>query len=239
MKKIATLLIVLGLLVALVPNVLADDDGTTEGEVVVTGTTPTILTSRVVMAPASLNVFAPNSLSQTFDQTVVQEGLNLVGDGNGNNMVWEARDTRGTGAGWSITIEATDFEEIVTTAHKIPLKLTDKHSNMDSFFMELHVADITWVDGQYDSDCTTHANCAGTSGGDLMPYTGEFDDADYGEPLTEYVDGVSTAKVVATANQYEGMGSYQFSPDFQLIVPAETYAGTYRNDLIVTMVFTP
>jgi hypothetical protein len=35
------------------------------------------------------------------------------------------------------------------------------------------------------------------------------------------------------------MGSYEFDPDFQIYIPAETYAGKYRSTLLVTIASGP
>lgn len=44
---------------------------------------------------------------------------------------------------------------------------------------------------------------------------------------------------VLSANEREGMGTYRWSPDFRLIVPANTYAGKYSATLTVSIISSP
>lgn len=142
-----------------------------------------------------------------------------------------------------LTIAATDFEciddadpcagpdDTAGTAddHKILLTLTDKHAGVSSFFMRVLATDIVWVDGQFGVD-------GGDPGddmeGDLMPTATGFTGG-----LVNALTGAGQTFMTAAVN--EGMGTYDFHPDFRLFVPSETYAGDYTSALTVAIISSP
>lgn len=232
MKKLAICIILLGLLVGIAPSVYADDpipDAPT-GQVVVTGSTPELVTSNINLPGVHLATTNGGALNQTFDQSVSMQ----LGVLPNTDAIWAVRDPRGTGEGWLVNIQATDFVKTGAPTQKIPLTLTDKHGGLSSFFMQLTIADITWVDGQFDTTCTDD-DCVGsiggttTTGGDLMPYPDPVFVADM-----RAISGIAQTFLIADVN--EGMGSYQFAPSFRLDVPAETYVGTYTNTVTITLI---
>jgi hypothetical protein len=238
MKKIAVLLIVLGFLVGIVPTVLADEVDNPDGTVTVTGTVAAIDTSNFVLPDVTLTRVDQSVQMQLGVQIPVQ----LV-----TNPTWEIRDPRGTGAGWSVTVLTTDFiPDTGAAAAKskiLPLDLTDRHSGLHSFFMRLDMADIRWVDGQFDSNCTDRTTCVGSAtggdretGGDLMPVTTDFNAGNANSNAEGFVALSKTAQVLTTAVHDTGMGTYTYAPRFELDVPAETYAGHYTSTLTVTLI---
>lgn len=223
MKKIALLFMVLALLLALVPTVFADGSVTIEGGV-------------LSVVGRSFNFGTVDlDFGNTLDKTVSFT--------NPFAPAWRVADPTGTGAGWHVTIVATNFE--CTSAltpcagpdtavgggddHSIPLTPTDKHAGESSFFMRLLNTDIVWVDGQFGID-------GGALGddmeGDLMPTATGFTGA-----LVNALSGSGQTFMTSAAN--EGMGTYDFHPDFRLFVPAETYAGSYTSALTVAVIASP
>lgn len=235
MKKLAAVLIVLGLLVAVVPTVLADDSDPTTGEITITGAPAHVSTTAFVLAGHTLNgtdLGNANYLEEPFSPSGISSGTYT-----GLNKSWVMTDPRGTGAGWTINVKATDFTAVSgpgageMPAATIPLIGTDKHSGQNLFFMYLPSSGIVWVDGQFDSDCTTHSNCAATTEGDLMPVTGVFLENITDSPIAL----TSGDQLMISAGGDKGMGTYQMNPQFRLFVPAETYAGRYTSTVTLTL----
>lgn len=231
MKKIATILIVLGLLIACVPVVFADDSDPTTGEITITGAAAHVATTAFVLDGHTLDgtdLGNANHLLADFTPTGISGGPY-----DGLNASWVVTDPRGTGAGWNIDVVATDFTAVSgpgsleTPAATIPLEGVDKHAGEYLFRMQLPSSGIIWVDGQFDSDCTTHGNCAAVIDGDLMPTTEDFSSG-----YTALTD-VAQDFVIAAVD--EGMGTYYLNPQFELFVPAETYAGRYTTTVTLTL----
>lgn len=226
MKKIAALLIVLGLLVAAVPVVFADGDDPTTGDITITGSAATIQTFPIVMEQVVLDgedqtAYLDDPLDPTVDNV---------------NQSWRVTDPRGNGAGWTATIIATDFEGVDGTLAdtknaKIPLVGTDAHTGQNLFRMRLvdnvDNGGIDWIDGQCTIIDPIVDDCD-ESDAELIP--------DTVAPFTAYrflTSGPAQTFVGAAAD--EGMGSYYLEPEFELVVPAETYSGVYRSTLTVTL----
>lgn len=229
MKKYAVSLIVVALLFALVPAVFADDQ-TPEGEVTVQGGTL-------------------NNTPQDFDFTVQLDGTDQSDTYTSFPTDWQVIDARGVGAGWHMDISASEFVcDALTTpscdGHNIPLVLTDKHNGLGLFRFQLVNADIYWVDGSYGScsaDPITLCDDAldmdidldvteDVYFGDLMPTATGF------TTITALSD--TPTKFMTTAAG-EGMGTYRFDPDFDIFIPAETYAGVYISELTVSAITAP
>jgi hypothetical protein len=232
MKKLAILLIVLGLLLACAPAVFADDSDPTTGEITITGTAARVTTTAFVLEDHELDGTDLGNSNRLIEE-FTPNGI-LTGDNAGLNKSWVVTDPRGTGAGWSIAVKATDFTAISgpgfdeETPATIPLVGKGHHFGFYLFKLFLPSEGIVRVDGQYSNDCNTYGgeDC-GEIDGDLMPTTGHFGD-DF-EGLTD----LDQAFVSATTD--EGMGTYYLNPQFDLFVPAETYAGRYQATVTLTL----
>ena len=88
MRRIVAFLVVAGLLAAMAATVYAE-------------------TATVTVSSDSLSVYPANvALS-----TVVLDGSDKISTSPYTSNAWVAEDARGTGAGWNVTIEATDFSD--------------------------------------------------------------------------------------------------------------------------------
>lgn len=239
MKKIASLLIVLGLLLAAVPMVFADDGGDTTGDINITGSAAHIETDPFVLEPHSLNG------TDTGNANVLITPLSVAGYDDpddtydGYNQSWMVTDPRGTGAGWHVNVSASDFTAVAgpgsleMPAAKIPLVGVDAHVGQSLFYMQLvdNISDggIVWIDGQCGDIVPVVGACTEASA-TLIPNTsGTF---------LGYTALSTTPQAFVNAAPDQGMGSYYLNPGFRLFVPAETYAGTYRSNIIVTLIAT-
>lgn len=108
---------------------------------------------------------------------------------------WRAMDARGTGAGWNITVSATDFTSALGGIA------------VANFKVQLLAAKIVRIAG----------NTSPTSGATTY------------QPL-----GATPLKLLSAAAG-QGMGTYDYTPDFQLTVPAQTLAGTYQSVVTVSV----
>ena len=124
---------------------------------------------------------------------------------------WTATDARGSGGGWNLTIDSTDF-----TDGGAPLRTIDISTVGKQFKIQLLDANVT----------TTSGNAKPTSSATVLTAIPEAPAA----PL----------KFVSAALD-SGMGIYNLSPNFELGVPAETYVGTatYTATITVTAVSGP
>ncbi len=57
--------------------------------------------------------------------------------------------------------------------------------------------------------------------------------------VTSYAALSTAAQTLLTASGSDGIGVYQFTPNFRLILPADTYAGAYTSTLTITIVGGP
>ena len=230
MKKIAILLVVLGLLLACAPAAFADDSDPTTGEITITGTAASVGTSAFVLAGHTLDGTDLGNSNQLLAPFV--PGGIVGGGNNGKNGSWVVTDPRGTGAGYTINVKATDFTAVSgpgsleVPAATIPLVGVGDHFGLDLFQMYLPSDGIVWVDGQFSAACNTTGVC-GTVDGDLMPTSEDFSAAF--APLT-----IADQTFVLAATD-EGMGTYYLNPQFDLFVPAETYAGRYTSTVTLTL----
>lgn len=104
------------------------------------------------------------------------------------------RDGRGTGVGWSLTLSATDFEEI-----------NDPSKTIAASGFSVSAVNMTREAGSPAGSVTQNA-------GALSP------------PLT-----------MMNATAPGGRGSYRAIPDLSLLVPAETFVGTYASTVTQTL----
>ncbi len=232
MKKIAIIFVVLGLLLACAPAAFADDSDPTTGEITITGSVASVATSPFILAGHTLDgtdLGNSNRLLSAF----VPGGI--VGGGNaGKNGSWVVTDPRGTGAGYTIDVKATDFTAVSgpgfleTPPTTIPLVGVGDHFGMNLFQMYLPSAGIVWVDGQFSEDCNSNGggDC-GTIDGDLMPTTVDFS--------AGFTALTTSDQSFVLADPDEGMGTYYINPQFDLFVPAETYAGRYTSTVTLTL----
>jgi hypothetical protein len=123
---------------------------------------------------------------------------------------WTATDARGTGVGWNLTIISTDFVGSGGAAgHSLDITAVDQ-----LFSIQLDNGHISVIAG----------NTAPTSPATVLttiPFTGD--------PALKFASAAAT----------EGMGSYTLQPNFSLMIPAETYAGTYTAAMTITAVSGP
>jgi hypothetical protein len=231
MKKIAILLVVLGLLLACVPAAFADDSDPTTGEITITGTAASVTTSAFVLAGHTLDGTDLGNSNRLLAEFVPG---GIVGGGNaGKNGSWVVTDPRGTGAGYTIDVKATDFTAVsgpgsalLPDPATIPLVGVGNHFGVPLFQMYLPSTGIVWVDGQFSAACNTTGAC-GSTDGDLMPTT-----VDFSAGFTALTD-LDQSFVLAGPD--EGMGTYYLNPQFDLFVPAETYAGRYTSTVTLTL----
>jgi hypothetical protein len=232
MKKLSVILIVLGLMLAMVPTVLADDD--TTGEITITGSAVNVTTNPILLEQVALDgTDAVVHLEDPFTATGYTTGTYT-----GFNKFWEIVDPRGTGAGWSASIYTEDFAGVAGPAlaktATIPLVGTDAHFGISLFRFRLTQAEILWYDGQFTSSCAGPLPCgtqdvSNSVDGDLLPDpSGTF------AAWTD-LDDIATPQQFIAAPVDNGMGTYHLMPEFELTVPAETYAGLYRTNIYVTL----
>ena len=108
--------------------------------------------------------------------------------------VWQAKDARGTGDGWNVTLGSTSF----SGAGTIPVA---------NFKVKQDLVDIVTVSG----------NTAPTS------------------LVTTFQSLSVTPLKVLQATGGAGMGTYDYTPDFQLTVPASAVAGSYTANVTVSI----
>lgn len=148
--------------------------------------------------PATVTLSSGN-LSNTTSTSIPFGSVGLTG-GDANlpyapTTPWRAIDARGTGAGWNITVSATDFTSTlggITVAN---------------FKVQLLASKISKI------------------AGNTSPASG----------ATSYQPLGATPLKLLSANAGQGMGTYDYTPDFQLTVPAQTLAGEYQAVVTVSI----
>lgn len=128
------------------------------------------------------------------------------------DTAWEAVDPRGTGDGWHVMVSATDFVNTGDPSKTIAISGFKVILLNDNISTEDDTSSAKPV-----SDITTLT------------------------PLPTGIDPDKPIMLMHTVNviQGDGMGSYLFSPEFQLMYPANTYAGTYESIVTVAIVTGP
>jgi len=140
---------------------------------------------------------------------VVLDGTDTTATSPFGDNTWNGVDARGTGVGWNLTIDATDFN-------------TGGSPN--------RTIDISEADQNYKIMLTADH---------IIPLAGNTNPVSQVTSLTDIpTTGSGTLKFLSAAVD-TGMGSYNLQPNFELEIPAETYAGTYTSTITVTAVSGP
>lgn len=158
------------------------------------------------------------SLSITADPTVPNfPGVTLDGTAKtsaATMTVFEVNDARGTGAGWNVTVQASQFtapavaDDPLTTANETQLE------------RKLALNSLSMAAPTVAADGTTSAAPTMTAG----PYN---------------IDASSAVKIASAAAD-TGMGKYDFSTSaFTLSIPSNAYARTYTSNVTVSAVSGP
>jgi hypothetical protein len=185
MKRIVALLVVVGVLAATAAVTYAVDKTAT---VTITGGTLSVTPTNVTLSGVTL------------------DGTDKTATSAFGGNAWKAEDATGTGLGWNVTIEATDFSD--GASHTIDISEADQE-----FKIQIETANITVIQGQDTPNLPTSSVTSLTA----IPTAG-------GTPL----------KIVfAAANK--GMGEYNIPPAFELEVRAETVAGVYNSTITVAI----
>ena len=150
--------------------------------------TVTISGGTLAVTPQSIG-FGTVTLDGT-DQTV----------NDGDVTAWAAVDPTGTGAGWHVTIAATDFTDGGTNSIAV--------ANFKARLLDATVSTVT---------------------GNTAPASS----------ITTYTALSTVAQTLLAATAGNGMGSYEYIPDFTLDVVAETYAAAYTSTVTVAIVSGP
>ncbi len=135
---------------------------------------------------------------------VTLDGTDQVSTSAAASNNWTGTDARGTGAGWNMTIDSTDFTDGGT-----PLRTIDISAVGEEFKIQLLDANVT----------VTAGNTKPTSSATVL--------------TTIPTAPAAALKFVSSATD-SGMGAYGLSPNFELGVPAETYVGTGTYTATVT-----
>lgn len=122
---------------------------------------------------------------------------------------FEVNDARGTGAGWNVTVQATQMKEWDSTLNSGAGGYVASGKTLPASSLALSAPTVA-------ADGTSSAAPSITSG----PYT---------------IDAGSAVKVASAAAD-AGMGKFDFSAStLTLSVPASSYAKTYRSDVTVSL----
>lgn len=150
------------------------------------------------------NMTVPNFANVTLDGTAKATTTTAEG--------FSVTDARGTGAGWHVNVNATQFCKLDGVGAACDL-VTPRSLPTSS----LSVPTLTVA----KADATSSAVPTVTGG----PYL---------------IDGATVSVASAAANG-SGMGSYNFSQggDWTLTVPASAYVGTYRSTVTVSVLTGP
>ncbi len=181
MKRIMALFVVAGLLAAMAGVAYA-----TTASVTMTGGSLSVTPADVTLSGVTL------------------DGTDKTSTSAYTANAWTAEDARGTGVGWNVTIDATDF---TSGGHTINISAADQK-------FKIAEANISVIAG----------NTAPTSSV---------------ATLTDIPEAPAAALKIVSAAVDAGMGEYNIPPNFSLMVPAETYAGTYTSTITVSAVSAP
>ncbi|MGD8758998.1 MAG: WxL domain-containing protein [Anaerolineales bacterium] len=158
-------------------------------------------TATVTITGGSLSVTAANvTLSGVTLDGTDQTSTSAAGSNN-----WSATDATGTGLGWNLTIDSTDF-----TDGGAPLRTIDISSADQEFKIQLLDANIT------------------ITAGNTKPVSQVTS-------LTAIPESPAAALKFVSAAVDTGMGTYAINPNFELEVPAETYVGTGTYTATITI----
>ena len=190
----------------------------------------------VVMAAIAVAAIAPvaNAAADDTNVTVSASNLSLgtiaVGDFGGVTLdgtvnsstatmtAFDVTDARGTGAGWNVTIGASEFAEWDSTLNAGAGGYVASGKKLGTSRVSMATATVAKLD---DTSSTPPTMTAG-------PYT---------------LDAGSAVKIASAAADGTGMGSYTITPGgnngVSLTVDADSYAKTYRSDVTVTLATGP
>lgn len=138
---------------------------------------------------------------------VTLDGTDQTSTSAAGSNSWSATDARGTGAGWNLTIEATDFDDGGTNT----IDISEVGSKFKIQLLDTNVT-VTAGNTKPVSQVATLTDIP-TTGGSALKFLSAATDT--------------------------GMGTYAIAPNFELEVPAETYAATYTSTITVTEVTGP
>lgn len=127
---------------------------------------------------------------------------------------WSVTDARGTGLGWNVTTQATQFAEWDSTLNSGAGGYVTGGKTLATGSLKMPVPSVV-ADGTLSALPTILAG----------PYT---------------LDNGSAVKIASAALD-AGMGKYDFTPggSLTLTVPASAYARTYRSEVTVSVVAGP
>lgn len=172
-----------------------------------------VVFSAVAMADATITLTG-GSLTQT--NALIQfpgqslAGAKIMDVASVAGTPWTVTDARGTGEGWNFQVSAGDFVEASNPAHKIP------------------VYDVTTVGSEYKLEAMVPAESITALQAQLA--------AD--KPVTQaaVMTAVGNGAVqLISAETDKGMGAWSFAPEFQMDIPANTFAGLYTAPFTVTI----
>ncbi|MDQ3914430.1 MAG: WxL domain-containing protein [Actinomycetota bacterium] len=182
-----------------------------------------MITSAAAADPTDVVVTGASSLGLTTVTAGNFTGITLDGSVKTTYAAldnFDATDARGTGAGWNVTVQGTQFAEHNGTAYVASGKTLPLNS------MLLAVPTVA------KKDSTSSALPTVSIGSSTA------------------VDASSAVKIASAAADGTGMGSYTFTQGdldtgtagtqpLKLTVPASAYAKTYRSDVTVSIVSGP
>ena len=146
----------------------------------------------------------------TLDGTVNSSTATMTG--------FDVGDSRGTGAGWNVTIGATEFAEWDSTLNAGAGGYVTSGKTIGASRTSMATATVAKADATSSTAPTMTAGA----------YT---------------LDAGSAVKIASAAADGTGLGSYTITPGgangVSLTVDADTYAKTYRSDVTVTLATGP